>query len=241
MTDVSQLEEWFGEEDLDEELEQYLEENEDGWTMIRHPLVYSIMHMPPLNKRINLQLRQKQEAVAKALEEREWHSYIFLHERPYRCQAFQEIAAEMDDAEYWETLSLIWRDSENIRQNPEDWEALLNADRERRSAMMDDDEFDALTAMPDVIPVYQGCTVERDDGWSWTTDIKTATWFAHRFASLEGSYPVLLTGTVPKAAVVAYLTGRNESEIIVRPSDVTITLTESLPHKTDSQEEAVTQ
>ena len=205
----------FGEyEDLDPELAAYLDDSDD-FVSIRHPLVYSIVHFDALNARLNAQLRAKQEAVVQALAEEQWHHYVFLHERPWRVHAFDDIAALMDDADYWQLLGVIWIDSENIRQNPTEWHNLLRVDRPGREAIMRDDELEALAALPDTITVYQGHTGARDDGWSWTTERHVAEWFATRFASMEGDKPMLTTGTVDKADVVAYFTRRNEFEILV--------------------------
>lgn len=215
-------------EELDPALIPYLSESENGWLMIRHPLVYSIVHSPPLNKLVNAQLRAKRAAVDLAYDKNDWHSYIWLHERPYRVDAFQEIMEWMSDEQYWSLLGDIWIDSENIRQNPDEWEELLNSERPLRAFIMDDDERADLDDMPAVITVYQGHTTVRDDGWSWTTERETALWFAHRFANLEQGTAALSTGTVNKADVLAYFTGRNESEILVERSLVTITNTAML-------------
>ena len=79
---------------------------------------------------------------------------------------------------------------------------------------------EALKAMGPVLSVWQGHTTDRDDGWSWTLDLEKAEWFARRFASMEGSEPVLTHGMVAKADVVAYFTRRNEEEILVAPENV---------------------
>jgi hypothetical protein len=221
---LAQLEDWFAPEDLDPELEAYLEEpdDEDGWTNLRHPLVYSIMYTPMLNKRLNLQLRQKQELLARSENEGDWHTFVYLHERPYRVQGFIAIADQLSDEEYWGLLASIWIDSENIRQNPEIWLNLLKADRGDSRMMMSPEDLDALNLMPDVIPVYQGHTDVRDDGWSWTTDRAIAEWFASRFANLESAEPVVSCGSVNRADVTAFLSNRGESEILVNRDKVRI-------------------
>jgi hypothetical protein len=83
---------------------------------------------------------------------------------------------------------------------------------------MDEDERLALAKMPTEFTVYQGCTDERDDGWSWTTIEETARWFARRFADLEHANPVLRVARVKLNDVTAYFTRRNESEILIDPS-----------------------
>jgi len=226
MTDIKDNKDWreqqfkdlleaFGtQEDLHPDLQDYLEEGGRFGPMLRHPLVYSMMHAPQLNAMVNKQYLAKLEAVAEALTENEWHSYIFLHERPYRIGAFTNVSGHMSDSDYWELLATIWVDSENIRQSPHAWEELLGADRPGREAMMLPDEREAFDALPDVIDVHQGHTTTAHDGWSWTTDKAVAEWFARRFIE-DGEQPVVTSGKVRKDRVIAYLLRRNESEILV--------------------------
>jgi hypothetical protein len=213
----------FGEyEDLDPELVRYLTNSETFGECIKHPLVYSVMHFPILNATMNHNLKAKKEACRRALRENEWHHYVFLHERPYRCDAFIRIKSRLTDEQYWDLLSDIWIDSENIRQNQRRWVNLLRAKRPGREHMMNEADREALAAMDDQITVFQGHTDERDDGWSWTTERRTAEWFARRFAQLENANPVLSLGVCSKADVTAYLTRRNEDEILIDRSKVTI-------------------
>ena len=61
-------------------------------------------------------------------------------------------------------------------------------------------------------------------GWSWTTDPDKAEWFARRFA-VRGKECFVAEGTVSKQYVIAYFTGRNESEIVVDPRRVVVSTT----------------
>jgi hypothetical protein len=206
-------------EELDAELAEYLEDG-DKFPIIRHPLVYAVPYIFQLNKRYNEQLRQKVSAVQRSKDNHDWMMYVMLHERPHRVNAFVAVQADIPDAEYWEILADIWQDSENIRQNPVLWETLLTASRGSKQFIMSEDEREALAAMPDRFTVYQGHTFDRDDGWSWTTDEKTAVWFARRFAMLEESTPLVTVATVDKSEVVANFLSRGEHEIIVDPDMV---------------------
>jgi hypothetical protein len=206
--------------DLDPELQQYVRNSDVLGACIKHPLVYSMIHVPQFNGRMNKQLQAKKQAVAEALADQQWHSYVFLHERPWRIMAFKDIMEQMTDAQYWDLLGIIWTDSENIREAPQMWETLLRSKRPERNEIMTDDDQAALMAMDDVIPVYQGHTTRRHDGWSWTTNYDKAVWFAHRFALLENSKPALTSGMCSKADVIAYFANRGESEIVVPRSKV---------------------
>jgi hypothetical protein len=200
---------------LHPELERYCYESETFGMCIKHPMVFSMVHFPQQNAMVNAQLDYKLKARRKAMKAKDWHTYLFLHERPYRVDAFKRIKNRLSDEQYWDLLSDIWIDSENIRENSRVWERLLRDPRPGREWMMSDDDRLAFHTLPETIEVFQGHTDERHDGWSWTTNLATAEWFAHRFADLEQASPVVSYGTCSKDLVTAYLTGRNEAEILI--------------------------
>ena len=195
--------------------------------MIKHPYVNDI-YVPQMNARYNKQLAYKREAVAEARAAGKWDTFIMLHERPWRYQALVDIADEMDDDEFWDAVSMVWMDSENIPQHQDEWDELLRSDRPGHEAMMDDDERAALAALPEVVTIYQGHTDVRDDGWSWTTDRDKAIWFGKRFAMMEGAEPMVSTATVFRADITAYLLGRGEYEVLVDPDLVALVSTEEV-------------
>ena len=196
-------------EPLHPDLESHVEQTVLG-PMLRHPLVIELSPRPGI---VNARYLQKKEALAEALAEGDWSRMVWLHERPYRLDAFLDLPTDLDDDEYWEILARIWTDSENIWQNLPEWVELLDANRS--GSPMSDEEAAALASMPDPISVYRGAAEDvNEDGLSWTVDRERAEWFARRSATDEAA-PVLLAGEVAKADVVAYFTGRSESEVVV--------------------------
>jgi hypothetical protein len=99
--------------------------------------------------------------------------------------------------------SQVWTDSENIEQFTDQWGHLLAGEG---WLMGDRKAFDAL---PDPVTIYRGDIPA--GGWSWSTDLTIARWFAQRFTTDD-----LVYATVPKEHVLAYLTGRGGEEILVR-------------------------
>ena len=101
-------------EELIPQLQPYLEDGVLG-KQIRHPLVYQV----PLwsNGSANRMYLQKKAEVKLALKEKEWNRFVFLHERPYRLQAFLEIQDQLTDTQYWRLLADSWIDTENAWQN----------------------------------------------------------------------------------------------------------------------------
>ena len=184
-----------------------------------HPLAYSYPHSKEQNRYINMFFKQKRYALEVAIVENNYSKIIYLHERPYRLNAFVEyiLPQELTDKKYWSLLSDIWIDSENINQNMSIWDDLLfRSNRKSTNSMMTKEERTSLKLLPKYITVYRGVSNNYREGFSWTTDIEIARYFAYRF-NKKG---VVIQGTVDKKHVLAYFTGRNEREILVHYDDV---------------------
>lgn len=215
-------------EDLDPELELCLIQEGMFGPSIKHPLVYSMVHTPNMNALVNRQLRQKKEALSRACAEQKWHSYVYLHERPYRLDAFMDIRdAILKSEDYWRLLGDIWIDSENIWQNADNWRDLFEEpERGSMEYFMDDDDRQVLKlpenkgGMPFNFTVYRGFHYDGgEDGFSWTLDKQRAIWFAKRLCGPDET-PMVATGTVGRKDVIGYMTGRNELEIVALPENV---------------------
>ena len=209
-----QLKGWMEPEDLHPDLVPYLQRISLG-QVIRHPLVYSVPHHPAMNKHINGHYLYKKERIKKAKEEKDWYLVIGLYERPYRMSAFQKISPFItDQKEYSELLAYVWIDSDNIWQYYSMWIGIWKECSDTYH-VMDEDERDALHALPETITVYRGVTkAAHKKGLSWTLDQDKATWFSKRYAKPR-DIPIVMSGEVKKNDVLAHFLGRNEKEIVV--------------------------
>lgn len=82
-----------------------------------------------------------------------------------------------------------------------------------KHTLMDDEEYEIFTNMPDTITLYRGINKTSKhpmDGMSWTSNLETAFWFANRFSNQDGIVYVL---NVPKKYVLAYFS--HEEEYVV--------------------------
>jgi hypothetical protein len=219
-TDVARIIQARGHEPLHPDLVPYLEEDEFLGLCLKHPLVYDIPHLQMTAWRCNDQYATKRKALEKAMREHRWESVIWLHERPYRRNALWSIRRNLTDREYWKLVGMVWVDSENIWQWGNLTRQLVGSQRPGRRYIMDEEENVALTAMPDTLTIYRGLTSRGTrKGWAWTLDRARAEWFAHR-TILKGEKPIVLAGTISKAHVIAYFTGRNEEEIVANPQHI---------------------
>ena len=74
--------------------------------------------------------------------------------------------------------------------------------------------FDVL---PDPVEVFRGCRRPRVRGVSWTTCATVAAGFARGHRGIRVPDPVIAQAMVPKAAVFAAFTDRQEQELVLDP------------------------
>jgi hypothetical protein len=203
-------------EDLHPDLKPYLVNTRMG-AMLKHPLFFQMFYAPTMNGMYNEQYRAKKKYTEDAKAKGDWQKYLWMYERPHRLQVFtEEIMDEVSDEEYWDMLGSIWSDSENLWQYG-NWtlRTLLNAPREHRDRMMDDEERAFFATLPDTFTIYRGHHHRNREGFSWSMSYWKAKWFAHRWDQRRKG---VVRATVNKADVVAVLLGRNEFEVVVDPA-----------------------
>lgn len=216
----------------DEELEAQMEwaKREDGRTFINfhHPF-YVGLHQDEFPEGASEDLR---EALDTRLKIRIKHEYLhdkgrtpsqmmIMFERAYRPTAAYVLIRRglfRDDPHgLAEFIIDLWTDTEFPNRN-DMWDRLWRA-----FPLIDEPLGDTELLDPSgITTVYRGLAVSDEDdvdmhhvGQSWTTERKTAEWFAHRFAGLEGQeIPVVLTGQVGNQNVLFCYAGRNESEVV---------------------------
>lgn len=206
-------------EDLDIELSQYVEEDHLLGHVLRHPLVYHVPFFEEASRFANQQLEAKRDLLNEKLNRQDISGAVFLFERPYRIDAFVEYEGELNDKEYWELLSTLWIDSENIPQNWSVWLDLITSDRAERRFFMTDEDWDQFDALPQKISVFQGINeslendhkVNSSEEISWSTSREVAEFFAKRF----GGKGIVIEKVINKEEVFAYLTARGEQEILI--------------------------
>ncbi|QOG05138.1 hypothetical protein IGS74_10780 [Aureimonas sp. OT7] len=90
-----------------------------------------------------------------------------------------------------------------------------NAGRSRDFMSVDGRSF--FDSLPDLITIYRGCSRPRVRGLSWTTDQRVARTFARGHRGIRVPAPVIVTARIPKVAIFAVITDRDESELIIDP------------------------
>ena len=215
-------------EDLNPDLVPYLDDTGPFGLCLKHPLVFSIVHHDQHNAYVNAQYGQKKEQIRKARADKNWAHYVWLHERPYRINAFMNVSWKLDGPAYWTLFGKVWVDTENMHQDRDSWRDLLTADPEGRELMSSEDVRSVFTLTPEegglapMTKVYRGyCHDDGLDGFSWTLDKARARWFATRLRESDDPPARIASGLVAAEHVIAYITDRDEQEIVCLPEHVT--------------------
>lgn len=194
--------------------------------MIHHPLLIATFNGNDfLTTQANLHYESKCIQVKNALEDKDINMYVVLHERPYRVDALYKAYDEWwmpNDKEYWQMVSWMWIDSENIYEHKYLWKDLLTKQYSNSHFLMEESELETFNNLPDTITIYRGGM--DDKGFSWTLSKEKAEWFANRWlmngnlrdkSNISGKYPTqVFEKTINKSDALAYLNGRGEEEII---------------------------
>lgn len=230
--DIARFSRWLDDE-LHPELAAALDPepgDEDMPRFIRHRFVhrpYSALH-----GYWNLLLEQKREAFARAAERDDLPLMLILLERPYRLEQAVEwlrsrgVAADGSSGageaipreRAAELLIAGWTDCEFPSRCGVGRDELIRA---FRSIGYWTDAFDdEPPSMP--IEVFRGAGVrEARDGMSWTMDFSKAEWFANRWRTDDETGGWVWRASAEPGGVLAIVTGRNESEVVLDPARLT--------------------
>ena len=213
---------------LNDELRRHLQDGSLGM-MIHHPLMIEIGYAEQMNELYNRRFDAITEQCERLLRDKQYDSWIFRHERPYRWEPLRHvrklIKTDDDRREWWRLFAEVYIDTENWHQTPQRaWVTRwVNDDRRNHPAtltagIMNDIDRATYDDMPDELTVYRGWNRDRGNvGWSWTLSRATANWFATRFliGPDKKKKAQVAIGRVNKSDVLAYWGGRKEDEVFV--------------------------
>jgi hypothetical protein len=217
-------------DDFPESLRHYVDVS-DTITVFKHPFSTDFLPMAlpvPVEEFLAFRENQARQLMTKG----SWLNFVFFHSRPFRMDILADLVRgghfRKNPEAYWDLARAVWADSEQ----PEDdarWRLLLNPGLPGRSAMTHPRDRPLLEAMSETIILYRGVHADDDatakdaalSGWSWSLKEDTAAWFAQRLIG-QSKLPYVIAATVAKRDVIAYLTSRNEDEIIVDPTCVQV-------------------
>lgn len=203
---------WEKAEALSAELEPFIHQAPFG-QVLKHPLVNDILYSPVRNAEFNHRLSLKKKALEEAERERDFSSYIFVHERPWRFDALCNIltTCELVPKEAAKLVFSVWIDSENIHENLEGWKELISKNRSLLFGAMSSSDRLYFDGLPDNFEIYRGCSERNKNGISWTLDEAKAKWFSRRGG---GKKPLVLKKNIFKKDVAFFTDQRGEKEVV---------------------------
>jgi hypothetical protein len=164
-----------------------------------------------------------QTTLASLTPEKAIRSIWKLCDKPERIRSLDSVDRihHLDERLFWETFWHMWESHESIfLDHPVIEDMISRHDEGLSTSVLDADEIETLTNLPECIDIYRGCRSHNVKGWSWTLDRSRAEFFAKRSAG-KGR-PMVLHGIAPRDRVLAYLNGRDEQEIVIKPDFVLI-------------------
>lgn len=202
----------YGEELLPELKKSIIDGGFFNRKSIQHPLVIGDLGMMP-NSYYNKQLIRKQQKLNEYEKKKNYKSYLFLIEKPFRVLFFIKLIKQNKikkfSKKYWRILRFLWTRSENIFQHKELWKELL-LEKTNSHYFMSKKDLEFYNSLENEFIVYRGYT-HWENGYSYSLDKERAIFFANRFGQ-NGKVKEML---VKKEDVFAYTNSREENEIII--------------------------
>ena len=234
-------------EDLHPDLAECIEDA-GFMVFVKHPLVVTT-YFEMQNAFLNAQYENKKKAVAEAELTKNWETYIWLHERPFRLDAFLSIRHHLGPKRYFRLLREVWTDSENPSVNKDIWLMLFNnpdivefpkdfikASRsrylmtpaERKVKVKLRIQHMGVSAVRKPTRIYRGYhddgtgDIDGTDGLSWTLSYEKAEWFSTRLM-VRGDTAMVVHGECDPDDMIGYFQDRGEDEVVIDPDKVTRT------------------
>lgn len=160
----------------------------------------------------NKPYRVRRELAQKYLEEENFDSFIFMHERPFRLEALVEVLFSIKKEDLFRIVEYVWTDSEGPCVNLEVWKYIFNYCEEL--GVLEDSKKD----LPEKFTIYRGTRAGiKDIGISWTLDASVAKMFSERFYTKRtNKQPIVKIKEVKKGDIFLFTDARGEKEVILK-------------------------
>lgn len=165
------------------------------------------------------------------IETIDWDAVIYNANANNLADIINRHYDNISDETYWKIIGHCYTSSELGHSDTEVIAEYLNCPRSNRHYLMNEEERNLLANLPDQVTIYRGCSAKEVNStklrFSWTLDREIAESFANDYTTniyerLEGkdkSKYVVIERAINKDEIVAYFTGRGESEILYFPKN----------------------
>ncbi len=138
-----------------------------------------------------------------------------------RFETFVRISPDCRGQNYWYALRIAYEGSDNIYHLRQLVKELFGTIEPEREKMMNTDEIQFLSKLPEKVTIYRGMTEKelksKNFGISWTLKKEVAEFFAHTYQrnyATNHLKKVVHEMTINKNDIVAFLNDRKEFEVI---------------------------
>lgn len=145
-----------------------------------------------------------------------FHLYILVR-KSYRLCYLRYCKSYLSKADFSHLFADAWVCSENPNQDinvPLSMAVRWFREADKR-ALMNQEDYDVFSNISEQVRIFRGVAVGRNaKGLSWTQNLRTAEWFAHRFDT-DTKQGYVETAVAKKSDILAYFNTRNEDELVV--------------------------
>lgn len=171
-------------------------------------------------------LEKYRKRMENEIDNSDLHRIYALIRKPYRLSFIKYCEQYLSEKDLAELFADAWVSSENPNQDancPISYLIKMFKKCNKRYLMQEKD-YEIYQSLPDTFTIYRGVAVNRNPkGLSWTQNLETAKWFAHRFDTNEKK-GYIQTAIAKKEDVLAYFNTRNEDEIVYNSKKLEITI-----------------
>ena len=175
-------------------------------------------------------LKKYRELIEYEIDKSNLHKIYILIRKPYRLAFIKHCEPYLSEEDLAELFADAWVSSENPNQDVNcSLSYLIKVFRKcNKHYLMQEEDYEVYKSLPDTFTIYRGVAVNRNPkGLSWTQNLETAKWFAHRFDT-EKDKGYIQTAIAKKENVLAYFNTRNEDEIVYDSKKLEISILEEV-------------
>jgi hypothetical protein len=183
---------------------------------LRHPQLKFDFAFPVFFARLNRLYRHQLESHTAQYMPNKWDHFHPELSGPDRLEHFLKTHRPIDDSAYYQLVGQLWTAPELLAVPSGFILTIVDWSHANTSHIMTTAEHAGLAELSETFSLYRGHPESLRDGCSWTLDRN----IARQWALGQPAGDSVSTGTVAKKDILAYITRRDEQEILVAPQDV---------------------
>ncbi len=158
---------------------------------------------------------QEGRTLVDAMRDNRCLRYVYQYRGGEMVAAVQRLDGKVTDEEFAKTIRTAYRNAECCYRDRLAWGDLFRKAKAIWGVTKNAAEKAAFDELRNPVTIYRACSEGEQDGISWTSCICVA----EQMLKDKGEGCVIFRAEISKEEILAYMEGRNESDIIVFPGD----------------------